>query len=348
VRWTDTIWAPRRAISSALLGLGLADALDEGETLADGLTEADSDPLGLVEADGLTLADAEPLGLVEALGDTLADTDPEGETDADGLTLGLSDPLGLTLALGLTDGLSLLLGETEADGLTLDDSLLDGETEADGLRLAEALDDGLTLALGLTEGDSLGETDGDTDALGPNSVSASTDGTMNDSSTRRYHGRSISTCTSEAPGSSMGLTEGDTELDGDTDALALEDGDTEALSLEDGDTDGLGPISLNATPTAPQSSDDCVHDMSCDPAVPCNRYCAPPPCAPSSTSYSDVPVRAEGAKVCAPLAQAAKMIAPLIVGTMAPVAGFADVLFAPASSSNAEVRPFPARPVWAE
>lgn len=61
----------------------LAEAEAEGETLADGLIDADAD------ADGLMLAEAEA----------------DGETDADGLAL----------ALGLSDGEGLML----ADGDTL-------------------------------------------------------------------------------------------------------------------------------------------------------------------------------------------------------------------------------------
>ena len=84
-----------------------------------------------------------------------------------------------------------------------------------------------------------------------------------------------------------GLADGDTEgdsledgeTDGDTDGETL--GETDALGL----TDGLGPISLKAAPTAPQSSEvPNVQDIAWPPAVACSRYCPPPPVAPSSVS----------------------------------------------------------------
>lgn len=60
--------------------------------------------LGEALDDGETEAEGEMLAL--ALGDSLDDGESEGDSDAEGLTE----------ALGLSDALSLLLGETEADG----------------------------------------------------------------------------------------------------------------------------------------------------------------------------------------------------------------------------------------
>jgi hypothetical protein len=116
----------------------------------------------------------------------------------------------------------------------------------------------------------------------------------------------------------------------------------------DGETDGLGPISLNATPTAPQSSDvPNVQDIVVDPAVVWRRYCAPPPLAPSSVSCRDVPVRADGPNDCQPPAVAAKTMSPLTVVVNAPVVGLLEVLPLPPAASNADVRPPPACPVYA-
>lgn len=83
-------------------------------------------------ADGVTLAEAEALGL--ALGDEL------GATDAEALAEGETEGLGLTDGLGLTLGLADGLAEGEALGVTEALGLADGEAEA----------------LGLTNGDGLG------------------------------------------------------------------------------------------------------------------------------------------------------------------------------------------------
>jgi hypothetical protein len=113
----------------------------------------------------------------------------------------------------------------------------------------------------------------------------------------------VSACTL-GEGLELGDTEGDSLEDGDT--LAETDGETLGETDAEGLTDGLGPISLKAAPTAPQSSEACVQVIAWPPAVACSRYCPPPPVAPSSVSYRDVPVRAEGANVCQPPAVTAK------------------------------------------
>ena len=64
----------------------------------------------------------------------------------------------------------------------------------------------------------------------------------------------------------LGLFDGETL--GETDALGLFD----ELGLTDGETLGLGPVSLNAAPTAPQSSEFWVQVMSCEPELVCSRY----------------------------------------------------------------------------
>ena len=100
------------------------------ESLTDGETLADAEPLGLTLAEGDVLIEAE--GLFEIDGETLVDddelglSDPEGEPeiDADGDALPLGD--------GETEALALLL----ADLLGEDDPL--GEGEPDGLVEAEA------------------------------------------------------------------------------------------------------------------------------------------------------------------------------------------------------------------
>jgi len=153
--------------SSAGDGEGLAELEDEGERLALALLEALE--LGETEADGLTD------GLMLWLGDTEALAEGETEGDIDGLTLellpprlglgdGLTDELGLVLADGDTDGETLDDGESDAEGLTLGLILADGETEADGDTEALAECDGETDALGETL--ALADDDGDTDALG--------------------------------------------------------------------------------------------------------------------------------------------------------------------------------------
>ena len=98
-----------------MLALGDCDLLSlvDGETLDDGLTEGDS----------------ELLGLRLALGDGETDDDPAlGE--------------GLSLALGEVEALALLEGLREALELALGETLPDGETEADGDTLALSLADG--------------------------------------------------------------------------------------------------------------------------------------------------------------------------------------------------------------
>jgi hypothetical protein len=91
----------------------------------------------------------------------------------------------------------------------------------------------------------------------------------------------VSACTL-GEGLELGDTEGDSLEDGDT--LAETDGETLGETDAEGLTDGLGPISLKAAPTAPHSSDACVQVIAWPPAVACNRYCPPPPVAPSSVS----------------------------------------------------------------
>ena len=112
-----------------------------GDSLAD----------GLVDADGDVLAEGETLALVLTDGDTLLD----GLTEAEALTDGLTLAEGETDVLGETEALALTLGLTEAEGLV----------EADGLTLALALPDGETLALG--ERDAEGETEAEADTPPP-------------------------------------------------------------------------------------------------------------------------------------------------------------------------------------
>jgi len=103
---------------------------------------------------------------------------------------------------------------------------------------------------------------------------------------------------------------------------------------------------LNATATAPQSSDVAnVHVIACAPAVACNRYCPLPPNAPRSFVKILVPVCAEGAHVCAPLATDAKITAPLTVGVSDVVVGFVETPALPVATSNADVNVAPAFPL---
>ncbi len=129
-----------------------------------------------------------------------------------------------------------------------------------------ATSEGLAEALGENEGLSLGDPDGDSDALGDRDGDSlglllgdsDADGESEGDSEGDSDG--LSDGLSDADGESDGLSDGD--LLGDSEALGLRLGDS--LGLSDGDSDGLGETTgsrrPNTTPVEPASTlDDVAH-----------------------------------------------------------------------------------------